>query len=86
MKTLSSDTDPDVERFQIELIRKASISQRLQIVASLIKTTHRLSWIGLCKRYPNETVEACMEHFISYLYGDKFLANQVMAHIGRKGT
>ena len=44
MKTLSPDTHPDVERFHIELLRKASISHKMQMAVSLVKTTRQLSY------------------------------------------
>jgi hypothetical protein len=77
MKTLSSDTHPEAERFHIELIRKANISQRLQMVASLVKTTRQLSWQGICERYPNEREDARIQRFIHLLYGNESLAKQV---------
>ncbi len=80
MKTLSSDTHPDAERFHIELLRKAPVFKRLGMVASLVKTTYQLSWMGLCERYPNEPAEKRMERFVYYLYGDRDLASRVMSH------
>jgi hypothetical protein len=58
MKRVFSDTYPEAERFHIELIRKAPIFRRLQMVASLTKTMWWLSWQGMCERYPDETPEA----------------------------
>jgi len=84
VKTLFSDTHPAAERFLIELLRKAPFSQRLGMVASLVSTTHHLSWMGLCERYPNETVDACMERFASYLYGDRALAHRAVSHLASK--
>ncbi len=83
VKTLFSDTHPDAERFLIELLRKAPFYQRLRMVRSLVETTHNLSWMGLCERYPNETVDACMERFVSYLYGDRALAHRAVSHLAR---
>ncbi|MGQ3683961.1 MAG: hypothetical protein ACUBOA_02920 [Candidatus Loosdrechtia sp.] len=55
MSKLSNDIHPEAERIHIELIRKASVNQRLQMVTSLVKTMRLLSWQGICERYPNET-------------------------------
>jgi hypothetical protein len=77
MKTLSSDTHPEAEKFHIELIRKANISQRLQMVVSLVKTTRQLSWQGICERYPNEREDTRIQRFIYLLYGNESLAKQV---------
>ena len=81
VKTLFSDTHPAAERLLIELLRKASFSQRLRMVASLVATTHHLSWMGLCERYPNETVDASMERLVYYLYGDRALAHRDLSHL-----
>ena len=77
MRTLSSDTHPEAERFQIELIRKMPVFRRLQMVASLVKTTRQLSWQGICERYPDETLEAHIKRFVFLLYGDEFLSQRV---------
>jgi len=77
MNTLSSDTHPEIERLHIELIRKAPISKRLQMVTSLVKTTRQLSWQGICERYPHDTEEARIERFLTLLYKDNILARNV---------
>jgi len=77
MNTLSSDTHPEIERLHIELIRKAPIFRRLQMVASLVKTTRQLSWQGICERYPHDTEEARIERFLTLLYKDNILARNV---------
>jgi len=81
VKTLFSDTHPVAERFLIELLRKSPFFQRLGMVASLVATTRHLSWMGLCERYPDEPVNACMERFVSYLYGDRALAHRAVSHL-----
>lgn len=77
MNPLSSDTHPEVEQLHIELIRKAPIFRRLQMVASLVKTTRQLSWQGICERYPYDTEEAHIERFLTLLYKDTILARKV---------
>jgi len=76
MRTLSSDTHSEAERFQIELIRKMPVFRRLQMVASLVKTTRQLSWQGICERYPDETLEAHIKRFVFLLYGDEFFISE----------
>lgn len=83
MKTLSPDTNAAAEKIQIELIRKSSVSRRLQTVNSLVKTTRRLSWLGILERYPNETYEFYIEYFVSLLYNDAALARKVRSHLIR---
>ena len=78
MKPLSPDTQPQVERIHVEMIRKAPLSLRLQMVTSLIQTTRQLSWRGICERYPHETPESQLRRFILLLYKDEFLADRLI--------
>ena len=83
MKTIFGDTHPDAERFLVELLRKAPFSERLRMAASLVATTHSLSWMGLRERYPDEPLNACMERFVFHLYGDRELAEQAASCLAR---
>jgi len=85
MKPLSTDTQPQVERIHIEMIRKAPLSLRLQMVTSLIQTTRQLSWRGICERYSQETFESRLRRFILLLYGDEYLADRLVSLIMKKG-
>ena len=85
MKPLSPDTQPQVERIHIGMIRKAPLSLRLQMVTSLIQTTRRLSWRGICERYSQETLESRLRRFVLLLYGDKSLADRVVNLMMEKG-
>jgi hypothetical protein len=84
MKTLSVDTQKESERILIELIRKAPLSRRLQMVTSLVQTTRRLSWGGMCERFPNESPEDRLRRFIFLLYGDWILADRVVKRLIEK--
>ena len=77
MKTLSSDTHPSIEMIHIELIRRVSISRRLDIVSSLAGTTRQLYWDGICVRYNNEPIDRLKERFGVLLYGDKVITQRV---------
>jgi len=77
MHTLSPDTHSKVEQLHIELLRKAPIFRRLQMVTSLVKTTRQLSWQGICERYPHDTEEARIERYLTLLYNDNVLARKV---------
>jgi len=85
MRTLSPDTSFEVERIHIELIRKASVFQRLQMVSSLVKTTRQLSWRGICERYPYDPPELHIKRFISLLYKDEHLTEQFVDLAIEKG-
>lgn len=82
---MSSDTQPQVERIHIEMIRKAPLSFRLGMVTSLIQTTRQLSWSAICERYPQETSESQLRRFVFLLYGDKSLAERVVNVMIEKG-
>lgn len=84
MNIQPSDTHPEIERLHIELIRKAPISRRLLMVASLIKTTRQLSWQGICERYPHDTEEARIERFFTLLYKDNVLARKVASLLAQR--
>jgi hypothetical protein len=77
MKELAFDTDRQAERIQIDLLREASISKRLQLVNSLVQATRWLSWQAICERYPNETERFRLERFLTLLYNDESLAHEV---------
>lgn len=85
MKTLSSDTHRKAEKFQIGLIRKATIFRRLQMVVSLSKTTRQLSWQGICERYPEKTLDVRIQLFVSLLYEDAYLARRIVDLVKEKG-
>ena len=85
MKTLSPDTDPKMERIHIEFMRKAPISRRLQMVASLIQTTRQLSWRGICERYPLETGDERLQRFLMLLYEDQEMTQKVIDLRAKKG-
>ena len=84
MNTLSPDTHPEIERLHIEMIRKTSVSRRLQMVTSLAKTTRQLSWQGICERYPHDTEEARIERFLTLLYKDEVLARKVASFLAQR--
>ena len=52
MRALSSDTSPAAEQVQLELLRRASASHKLHMVAQLNLTVRQLSLSGLRDRYP----------------------------------
>lgn len=85
MKSICSDTQTQIEKLHTGMIRKSPISQRLQVVTSLIQTTRQLSWMGICERYSNETVESRLRRFILLLYEDKFLADRLNRLLMEKG-
>lgn len=84
MKTQSPDTHPDVERVQIELLRKATIAQRIYLVRSLTKTARQLSWRAVQKANPTFDEEEVALHFVALCYSPE-LASRLRAYLaGRR--
>ncbi|PIV82659.1 MAG: hypothetical protein COZ32_04645 [Nitrospirae bacterium CG_4_10_14_3_um_filter_53_41] len=84
MKLLSDDTHPEVERLQIDLIRKAPVFRRLQMAVSLTKTTRWLSWQAICKCNPDKTHEERIRQYILHLYGDELLAERIAGYLKKR--
>ena len=49
---LARDTDPDIERRQVDAWRQMSPAQKLRLVSQLSATVRRLALAGVRQRYP----------------------------------
>jgi hypothetical protein len=81
-----TDTNPKAEEFRIKLLREAPVYKMLEIVDSLTRTVHWLSWQGICERYNNEPHETRLQRFVALMYGDKLLAERVIEALKKKGA
>jgi len=83
-----SDTDPEAERVQLELLRAASPSQRLQLALSMSRTVLTLSRAALVRAFPEDSPEEIGLRFVALHYGQE-LADEVRADLaarrGRRG-
>ena len=79
MTTLSSDTDPRIEKIQIELLRKMSPERKLHMVAQMNHTVHSFIMAGLKERNPNLSAEVLRTMFAELLLG-KQLAERVLTY------
>jgi hypothetical protein len=61
MRTQSKDTSPEVERVLIELIRKAPISKRFELVRSMTATLTKMSVRNYQKQHPHATSAEIMQ-------------------------
>lgn len=77
MKALSRDTHIQAEKILIRLLREAPVYKHIEIVSSLVKTTRRLSWIGIQERFPLETPHSRARRFLSLLYPDLPRVDQI---------
>ncbi len=64
-----TDTDPEAERVQLQLFRRASPAKRLALALSLSRTAIALSRRGLARGMPAATDEEIGLRFVELHYG-----------------
>ena len=75
-----TDTNPEIEKILIDLIRKKTISQRLIQLQHLTSLTLGLSKRALARRYPEKTQRELELLFVKYNYGEN-LYNKVNQYL-----
>ena len=75
MITQSSDTHPEAERVQIDIIRQASVARRISIVRSLSQTSIFLSRRAIARAHPELNEQKVDLLFVAYHYGDDLAAH-----------
>lgn len=83
MLTQSSDTHPKAERFQIALIRRASIAQRISKTRSLSQTVIRLSRRAILRANPELSEEEVNLIFVAFHYGND-LADRLREYLKKE--
>jgi hypothetical protein len=83
MRTQSEDTSPEMERVQIELIRKASPAKLFGLVRSMSQTMMQASRENIRKLHPDASKEELTLILVELYYG-KELANLVRTQIDRR--
>lgn len=83
MRTQSADTNPKVEKFQISLIRQASIAKRIARMRSLSQTVVQLSRRAIMRANPDLSEQELNLIFVSYHYGTE-LADRLRKYLDRK--
>ena len=83
MSTLSKDTHPDAEKYQIELIRKASFSKRLSLLRTMTQTARLHSYRAIKRANPGLSDRDCDILFVEYHYG-KELAEKLKKYLENK--
>jgi hypothetical protein len=76
MIPLLTDTQPDVERVQIELLRVTPAWRKLKMVGELNATVRTLALSGLQQRHPGASLEALRRMLAGLILG-QVLAAQV---------
>jgi hypothetical protein len=79
MTTLSSDTQPEMEALQIEVIRRMPAWKKMAIVDDLIATVRTLAISGLRERHPDATPQEIDRLLAEMMLGAE-LARKVYDH------
>ena len=69
MRALLADTDPDADRVQIELLRRASVARRAQMALSLSAQVISLARAAIRRAMPDATEEEIGLRFVELNYG-----------------
>jgi hypothetical protein len=83
MRTQSEDTSPEMERVQIELIRKASPAKLFGLVRSMSQTMIQASRENIRRLHPDANKEELTLIFVELYYG-KELANLVRTQMEKR--
>ena len=83
MRTQSEDTSPEMERVQIELIRKASPAKLFGLVRSMSQTMMQASRENIRRLHPDANKEELTLIFVELYYG-KELANLVHTQMEKR--
>lgn len=76
MATRFSDTSPEMERVQIELLRAMPSHRKFQLINGLITTTRKLTLAGLQRRFPDAGPEELRRRLSTMVLGHE-LAERV---------
>jgi hypothetical protein len=69
-----SDTHPDIERIQIELMRRAPVWRRLDLLGQLNQTLKTLAISGLRQRYPQASQTELQRRLADMILGEELAA------------
>lgn len=65
----SSDTHPEAERVQVEILRRMSIADRLDLVGALNRTARSVAIAGIRSRLPEATAAEIEAELMELLLG-----------------
>ncbi len=72
MVLYSNDTHPEIEKKQIELLKKKSIPEKLSQVQSLSSLSIGLSKRAISRKNPGVNIQELNFLFVKFHYGEKF--------------
>ena len=76
MTTLSTDTDPRIEKIQIEMLRQVSPERKMRMVAQMNYTVRTFMLAGLKQRNPGASQETLRRMLADLVLGEE-LAQKV---------
>jgi len=74
MSTRSPDTQPEIERMQIERLRQMPSWRKMALMASMGQTVQMLTLAGLRQRYPGDTPAQLRRWLADLLLGPELAA------------
>jgi hypothetical protein len=74
MVPLSIDTAPDIERIQIEHLRRLPGRRKLALVGHMSRTLQAMALAGLRRRHPHDTPEQRRRRLATLLLGSELAA------------
>jgi hypothetical protein len=83
MRTQSEDTSPEMERIQIELIRKASPAKRFAIMQAWSELLIEANKQHIHKNHPDASEDEISLIFVAQHYGQE-LADRLRAHMASR--
>lgn len=83
IRARSADTDPEAERVQIELMRRAGVGGRVRLAASLTRTVIALARRAIRLSLANPTDEEVGLRFVELHYGRE-LAEDVRRYLAAR--
>jgi hypothetical protein len=85
MNMLLTDTDPAVEKIQVELLRRAGSGRRFALVRSLSRTAMHLSRRAIRRANSGASEQENLLSFLSLHYGEK-IAEAVRRHLAGRNN
>jgi hypothetical protein len=74
MITLSPDTSPEIEEFQIHWLRHMPAWRKMALMSDMSRTVQVLALVGLRQRYPEDTLDQRRRRLADMLLGPELAA------------
>ena len=74
MGTLSPDTSPEIEAFQIQQLRKMPAWRKMALMSDMSRSVQTLALAGLRQRYPDDTPDQRRRRLADLLLGPELAA------------